>query len=71
MMKKDRSITSFLLNSIYMKFQLQHWFEENKQTHPYPMYPNDGKTPRYEEIPSSNPEATSVNSSWSRRIHGI
>ncbi|WP_253291531.1 SDR family oxidoreductase [Virgibacillus proomii] len=36
--------------------QLQHWFEENKQTYPYPMYPNYGKITRYEEIPLSNPE---------------
>ena len=34
----------------------QQWFEDNKQTDPYPLYPNYGKITRYEEIPLSNPE---------------
>ncbi len=34
----------------------QKWFEENKQTDPYPLYPNYGKITRYEEVPLSNPE---------------
>ncbi|CDQ38258.1 NAD(P)-dependent oxidoreductase [Virgibacillus kapii] len=34
----------------------QKWFEENKQTDPYPLYPNYGKITRYEDIPLSNPE---------------
>jgi len=34
----------------------QQWFEENKQTKPYPLYPNYGRITRYEEVPLSNPE---------------
>lgn len=34
----------------------QKWFEGNKQTNPYPLYPNYGKIVRYEEVPLANPE---------------
>lgn len=34
----------------------QRWFAENKQTKPYPLYPNYGKITRYEEVPLANPE---------------
>ncbi|QQK81695.1 SDR family oxidoreductase [Salicibibacter cibi] len=36
--------------------ELQRWFEENKQTKPYPLYPNYGKITQYEEVPLAQPE---------------
>lgn len=36
--------------------KLQRWFEENKQTKPYPLYPNYGKITQYEDVPIAQPE---------------
>ncbi|MBM0064473.1 SDR family oxidoreductase [Alkalicoccobacillus gibsonii] len=39
----------------YIK-KMQAWFEEHKQTDPYPIYPQYGTITRYEDVPLSNPE---------------
>lgn len=53
MSKENSSLDESKLQEIR---RLQQWFEEHKQTDPYPLYPNYGKITRYEEVPLSNPE---------------
>ncbi|GAE26602.1 oxidoreductase [Halalkalibacter wakoensis JCM 9140] len=50
---------------------VQQMFENNKQEHPYPLYPNYGKIVRNEEIPLNVPEQRQlrhpgVEDSWYR-----